>query len=49
VVSRKWGFTEFNREEYETLRKEGGIRQDGVIAKRITGHGPLTKWIEYQN
>jgi len=46
VASRKWGFTKFDREDYEKLRKEGRLHPDGVTAKLIKGHGPLTKWID---
>uniref|UniRef100_A0A453I5W4 Uncharacterized protein n=1 Tax=Aegilops tauschii subsp. strangulata TaxID=200361 RepID=A0A453I5W4_AEGTS len=33
IVSGKWGFTKFKREEYLKLRREGRIVPDGVNAK----------------
>uniref|UniRef100_A0A5S6QGJ5 Large ribosomal subunit protein uL16 n=1 Tax=Trichuris muris TaxID=70415 RepID=A0A5S6QGJ5_TRIMR len=44
VVSRKWGFTNFDRDVYEKFRSEGRLVPDGSNAKYITGHGPLSEW-----
>jgi len=41
VVSKKWGFTNVPRTEYEKLRKAGRLAPDGVNAKRVRDHGPL--------
>jgi large subunit ribosomal protein L10e len=41
LVSQKWGFTKFTREEYQKLRAEGKIKPDGAHCKLITHHGPL--------
>ncbi|CAD5231976.1 unnamed protein product [Bursaphelenchus xylophilus] len=45
VVSRKWGFTKFDREDYEQYRKEGRVVPDGVHCKFIREHGPLAEWV----
>lgn len=41
VVSRKWGFTKFDKDEYQRLRDVGKLVPDGNLAKYISGHGPL--------
>ncbi|KAM3228683.1 hypothetical protein ACQJBY_059973 [Aegilops geniculata] len=41
ILSGKWGFTKFKREEYLKLRSEGHIVPDGVNAKLLTWHGSL--------
>lgn len=46
VVSRKWGFTQFDREVYEKYRKEGRVVPDGVHCKLVKEHGPLKNWIK---
>jgi large subunit ribosomal protein L10e len=45
VTSRKWGFTKFDREDYEKYREEGRVIPDGVNCKFLSGHGPLKNWI----
>ena len=41
--SKKWGFTDFHRDEYLSLKAEGKLRNEGVHAKRIREAGPLGK------
>ncbi|OIV96886.1 hypothetical protein TanjilG_00468 [Lupinus angustifolius] len=41
IVSRKWGFTKFNRSDYLRYKSEGRILADGVNAKLLGCHGPL--------
>ncbi|XP_011008511.1 PREDICTED: 60S ribosomal protein L10-like isoform X1 [Populus euphratica] len=41
IVSRKWGFTKFNRNDYLKLKAENKIMSDGVNAKLLGCHGPL--------
>ena len=41
--SNKWGFTKWDREEYVKGRKEGWLRDDGVMAKYVPQHGLLTE------
>jgi large subunit ribosomal protein L10e len=33
IVSRKWGFTRWNRDEFEALREEGKLIPDGCYCK----------------
>ncbi|KAK4536298.1 hypothetical protein CDCA_CDCA08G2323 [Cyanidium caldarium] len=40
-VSRKWGFTKFDRDEYIALRDAGRLIEDGGNVQLITNHGPL--------
>eukprot|EP00126_Sphaerothecum_destruens_P002936 Sdes_comp16354_c0_seq1m5708 len=44
VVSKKWGFTKFEHEEYAKLKSEGKFIPDGTYVQVITGHGPLKAW-----
>jgi len=44
VVSRYWGFTKWERAEYERLRDSGTLVPDGATVQHFNGHGPLTKW-----
>lgn len=41
VSSRKWGFTKYDREEYEQLRAAGQLIPDGVNVKRVSHHVKL--------
>eukprot|EP00698_Gefionella_okellyi_P009010 TRINITY_DN225_c0_g2_i2.p1 TRINITY_DN225_c0_g2~~TRINITY_DN225_c0_g2_i2.p1 ORF type:complete len:222 (+),score=52.44 TRINITY_DN225_c0_g2_i2:44-667(+) len=41
VVSRKWGFTKYDRAEYEKLRAEGKLIPDGINAKLVSTHVKL--------
>ncbi|MBA0669217.1 hypothetical protein Goklo_002059 [Gossypium klotzschianum] len=41
IVSRKWGFTKFNRTDYLKYKSENRIVPDGVNAKLLGCHGPL--------
>ncbi|CAN6901857.1 60S ribosomal protein L10-1-like [Brassica napus] len=41
IVSRKWGFTKFNRADFTKLRQEKRVVPDGVNAKFLSCHGPL--------
>ncbi len=41
VVSDKWGFTAFKKQEYERLRDEGRIQPDGCHSRYVSQHGPL--------
>jgi len=47
-VSKKWGFTKFNKENFEEMRAEGRLIPDGVGVQYIPAHGPLNKWKERQ-
>jgi len=41
IVSKKWGFTKFSREEYAKLKADGKLIPDGSHCKPVTGHGRL--------
>ncbi|XP_042450583.1 60S ribosomal protein L10-like [Zingiber officinale] len=43
IVSGKWGFTKFNRSDYVKWKSENRIMPDGVNAKLLGCHGPLSK------
>ncbi|KAG0497102.1 hypothetical protein HPP92_001793 [Vanilla planifolia] len=43
IVSRKWGFTKYNRTDYTKWKQENRIVSDGVNAKLLGCHGPLAK------
>merc|ERR1712127_622796 len=43
-VSTKWGFTKWEREDYETLRAAGRLIPDGVVVQYRREHGPLDVW-----
>uniref|UniRef100_A0A6G1SJX2 Large ribosomal subunit protein uL16 n=1 Tax=Aceria tosichella TaxID=561515 RepID=A0A6G1SJX2_9ACAR len=45
VTSKKHGFTRYVRSEYERMREEGRLKNDGVNVKLIREHGPLSQWI----
>jgi len=47
-VSKKWGFTKFNKDIYEEWRAEGRLVPDGVSVQYLPNHGPLDKWRERQ-
>ena len=47
-VSKKWGFTRFDRGEYEKLRDQGRLQPDGVTVKYLPEHGPLSEWCKVQ-
>jgi len=42
VTGRNWGFTQFSREDYVKWHRSGRIVPDGVTAKLLSNHGPLT-------
>jgi len=44
VISKKWGFTKFDREQYAALRKEGRLVADGANCKLINDHGTLSQY-----
>eukprot|EP01135_Chromosphaera_perkinsii_P009271 Nk52_evm23s1705 gene=Nk52_evmTU23s1705 len=44
VVSKKWGFTKFEHDEYQELKSQGKFIPDGTYVQVITGHGPLKAW-----
>jgi len=47
LVSKKWGFTKYDREQYEAWRAEGRLIPDGANAKYLSQHGPFTRWTQH--
>jgi large subunit ribosomal protein L10e len=47
-VSKKWGFTKWDREDYEKMRADGRLRPDGANVKYLPEHGPLAAWCKVQ-
>ncbi|KAF7197504.1 60S ribosomal protein L10-A [Pseudocercospora fuligena] len=41
IISKKWGFTPLNREEYIEKRKAGAVRVDGAYVQFLSKHGPI--------
>jgi len=41
IVSKKWGFTTFARDEYTKFKAEGRLVPDGAYVKLVTQHGRL--------
>merc|ERR1711935_468749 len=47
-VSKKWGFTKWERDEYNEMRADGRLKLDGVNVKYMPSHGPLSVWCKTQ-
>ncbi|ODM98472.1 60S ribosomal protein L10 [Orchesella cincta] len=47
-VSKKWGFTKFERPDFERLRAEGRLANDGCGVQYRPEHGPLAAWKKVQ-
>jgi len=47
-VSKKFGFTKFERDEYERLKSEGRLAPDGCNVQYRPEHGPLSDWKKVQ-
>ena len=43
-ISKKWGFTKFNADEFENMVAEKQLIADGCGVKCIPNRGPLDKW-----
>ena len=43
-ISKNWGFTKFNQDEFETMVAEKQLILDGCGVKYIPNHGSLDKW-----
>ncbi|XP_008070277.1 60S ribosomal protein L10-like [Carlito syrichta] len=43
-ISKKWGFTKFNADEFEDIVAEMWLIPDGCGVKYIPSHGLLDKW-----
>merc|ERR1711981_1177198 len=47
-VSKKWGFTKWNRDEFDEMRANGRLQYDGVNVQYKPEHGPLSAWCKIQ-
>jgi len=47
-VSKRWGFTKWDRPDYERMRASGHLLHDGVLAKYMPEHGPMKTWFKTQ-
>ncbi|KAJ8978671.1 hypothetical protein NQ317_019107 [Molorchus minor] len=47
-VSKKWGFTKYERAQYETLKEDGRLAPDGCNVQYRPEHGPLAVWKKVQ-
>merc|ERR1711881_621586 len=47
-ISKKWGFTKWDREEYDEMRANGKLQADGCNVQYLPDHGPLAKWCKVQ-
>ncbi|KAI8035658.1 hypothetical protein M5D96_011571 [Drosophila gunungcola] len=47
-VSKKWGFTKYERERYEELRDDNRLEPDGCNVKYRPEHGPIAAWEKAQ-
>ncbi|CAG9808267.1 unnamed protein product [Chironomus riparius] len=45
-ISKKWGFTKYDRDVYEELKEEKRFIPDGVIVQYLPDHGPLARWMK---
>lgn len=48
AVSKKWGFTKWNRDEYEEMRADGRLKPDGAYCHYYNNHGPFDNWVSIQ-
>merc|ERR1712042_51858 len=47
-VSKNWGFSKWNREQYAEMKADGTLKNDGVNVKYIPEHAPLSAWCKTQ-
>ncbi|XP_015184509.1 PREDICTED: 60S ribosomal protein L10 [Polistes dominula] len=47
-VSKKWGFTKYDRAVYEELKAAGRLAPDGCNVKYLPEHGPLEEWKKFR-
>ncbi|PWN23214.1 putative RPL10-60S large subunit ribosomal protein L10 [Microstroma glucosiphilum] len=41
IISKKWGFTNMNKEQYQTARAENRVMRDGCYLQYLNDRGPL--------
>lgn len=47
-VSKKFGFTKYERDEYEDLKEQNRLAHDGCNVQYRPEHGPLANWKKVQ-
>merc|ERR1711970_20158 len=47
-ISSKWGFTKYERKDYEKMIASGHLKSDGSSVKYLPEHGPLKRWKKTQ-
>lgn len=47
-ISKKWGFTKYDRDDFEKLREEKRFLPDGVGVQFLPDHGTLARWEKIQ-
>ena len=47
-ISKKWGFTKYERERYEELRDDNRLEPDDSNVKYRPEHGPMAAWEKAQ-
>lgn len=47
-ISKKWGFTKFDRDVFEDLKNQGRLAPDGCNVQYRREHGPLADWKKAQ-
>ncbi|KAJ9477807.1 60S ribosomal protein L10 [Pseudozyma hubeiensis] len=48
IISKKWGFTNMNREQYAEAKQSNRILKDGCYLQYINNHGPLEQNLRLQ-
>ncbi|GFY50134.1 60S ribosomal protein L10 [Trichonephila inaurata madagascariensis] len=48
AVSKKWGFTKWERKEYEEMRADGRLKPNGVYCNYYGNHGNFKSWVRTQ-
>nr|ACO07302.1 qm-like protein [Crassostrea ariakensis] len=47
-ISKKWGFTKWEKPQYEEMRADGRLIPDGVTVQYKPNKGPLKAWMDRQ-
>lgn len=47
-ISKKWGFTKWEKPQYEEMRADGRLIPDGVTVQYKPEKGPLKAWMDRQ-
>jgi len=48
IISKKWGFTNVNKEQYQQLKEDKRVIQDGAYVQFIRPKGPLEQNLRAQ-